>query len=101
MDERKKNIFIGLCVLITILEFALIINQSASDAEDILDIRNASCTQSVNIGRRLFLHVCLKDNKTVYDIRYFWKNHEGFLKADIIGIQMTAKEFLKVCNYCF
>ena len=74
---------------------------SECDYEKQVNLTNTTCTHSVYIGRKLFFHKCAKENKTIFDLRYFWKDTEGgTLKANIIGVQMSLKEFLKICNYC-
>lgn len=89
------GIFIMLCLLI--------FDKNHCESEAEVDISNSSCSESLYIGRSLFFHQCIKDNKTVFDIRYFWKENlnDRTLKADIIGVQMSVDEFLKICNVLF
>lgn len=96
---RRKEIGISIIVLL-LLGVALlrIVVQHNSEYEEKISVTNASlCTRSVHIVRRLYFHVCSKENKTVYDIRYFWKDDDG-LKPSIIGIQLYVDEFNKICN---
>lgn len=63
-----------------------------------VNITNTSCTKSVHIARKIFFHECLKNNKTVYDLRYFWTDENNTLHASIIGIQISVFEYKKICE---
>ena len=69
-------------------------------SEKRVNLTGVNCSLSTHIGRKLFFHVCLKENKKVYDVRYFWENEDQILKANIIGVQMNQAEFEKICKYC-
>lgn len=73
----------------------------SSDYDEQVDISTTNCTYSSHIGRRIFFHTCLKENKTVYDIRYFWLDDDDILQASIIDVKVSLEEFSKICNYCF
>lgn len=96
-----NKIGIALIIIIGIIEiviFSLYIKNHGNE----VDLANTTCTTSAYIGRRIFLHICTKENKTVYDLRYFWKDTDTThtWKANIIGVQMTSNEFIKMCNFC-
>lgn len=65
-----------------------------------VNITNTSCTKSVHIARKIFLHECLKNNKTIYDLRYFWTDENHTLHASIIGLQISETEYKKFCEMC-
>lgn len=90
---------------LSILTFGTVLitfNLDFRDTSVHVSLNNTTCTQTHHIGRKLFLHVCTKENKTVFDLRYFWQEADDdlALKASIIGVQMPMDEFLKVCNVC-
>lgn len=101
MNVNKVKCAIALIAIIGIVEVILFYDYS-HEFGGYVDISNTTCTKSKHIRRKLFLHVCLKENKTVYDLRYFWRAEEegDALKASAIGVQMTTDDFLKICNYC-
>lgn len=92
---------IVLIIIIGIIEI-IIFSLYIKDYERVVDLANTTCTMSAYIGRKMFFHICIKENKTVYDLRYFWKDTDTThaWKADIIGVQMTSNEFIKMCNFC-
>lgn len=69
--------------------------------EEAVDISNTTCVYSENIGRRIFFHVCFKEESKVYDIRHFYKEELHGLKPQIIGVQLTESEFSKLCRQCY
>lgn len=103
--KNNKKLFVA-CVfcnlLFTTLNFVFLFGINSFEGGGGVDITNTTCVQSEYIGRRLFFHTCLKDGKTVYDLRYFWKdsNENNKFKASIIGIQATTEEFKKICTFC-
>lgn len=96
---KIKQCIILVVILAAVLEVTILFTKTC-DYEERVDISNTTCIQSKYIGRKLFFHICMKENKTVYDLRYFWRDKNTTLKADIIGVQMTAKEYAKICNFC-
>lgn len=103
MDDRKKLIICliatGLIILGGIAETFLLANNS-QDYEYEVDIKNTTCVRSINMGNKLFFHICLKENKIVYDLRYFWPDVNNTLQASVNGVQMSGKKFNKICSYC-
>lgn len=99
MNMNKVKYAIALIAIIAIVEIILFYDYSHEFGEYV-DIKNTTCIKSKHIRRKLFLHVCSKENKTVYDLRYFWRGEGDALKASVIGVQMTTDDFLKICNYC-
>lgn len=88
MDANLLNkICFGLIITIAIIEL-IVYCTILSVSEEQVNITNTTCKKSLHIGRNLFFHKYIKENKTVYDLRYFWKNEEenGGLKASIIGV---------------
>lgn len=96
-----SKICFALVIAIGIIEL-IVYYAMFTESEGQVDLTNTTCTESVYIGRKLFFHKCMKENKTVYDLRYFWKDKEadGALKANIIGVQMITDEFNKICKFC-
>lgn len=103
MDDNKKLIICliatGLIILGGIAETFLFANND-QDYEYEVDIKNTTCVRSINMGKKLFFHICLKENKIVYDLRYFWPDVNDTLQASVIGVQMSRKKFNKMCSYC-
>ena len=66
-----------------------------------VNITNTSCTKSVHIARKIFFLECFKNNKIVYDLRYFWSDENSGLHARIIGLQVSATEFKKTLPNVF
>lgn len=93
-----------MCIIISIIRLEVLENYNTCDYEDYNNLRvnitNTTCLKSTYIGRKIFFHTCLKDNATVYDLRYFWLNEDRTLRANIFGIQMSSDEFVKICNFC-
>lgn len=56
------------------------------------------CIHSEHLGRRLYFHICVKENVKVFDIRYFWKNDLGGIKPQIIGVQLSEHQYEKICK---
>lgn len=102
MDLNLLNIICFVLIIIVAIIELILYCTVLSASEEQVDLSNTTCTESVHIARKLFFHKCLKENKTIFDIRYFWKNEEenNVLKASIIGVQMINEEFNKLCNYC-
>ena len=65
-----------------------------------VNITNTQCVKSVHIARKIFFHECLKNNKTIYDLRYFWPDENNTLHASIIGLQFSVKEYKIFCQLC-
>lgn len=80
------------------IQVSVIIYQTK--AEGLVDLSKTACNYSQNIGGRIFFHKCFKNNRLVYDIRYFYKNNKT-LKAGVIGIQLNQPEFNKLCEQCY
>lgn len=77
-----------------------VVNWSGCDFEEKINLTNTECFHSIYIGRKLFLHECMKNNRTIFDLRYFWRyDLNDKLKADTVGIQMSKEEFIKICTY--
>lgn len=92
-------VIITLLCIICVLEPLLWLNRCDYDGETI-NLNNTNCTYSENIGRRLFFHICSKDNYMIYDIRYFWRDEPGHLKPEVVGVQLSQLEFQRVCSQC-
>ncbi len=112
MTITKGNICIIIVILLlatTIIVAGILLDELMRNCdwwEGKVDLKNSTCKESVYIGqesvyigRKVYLHKCVKENKTVYDLRYFWKD-DDMLKADRIGVQMWRDEFKKLCNFC-
>lgn len=103
MNDNKKLIICliaaGLIILTGIAETFLLAN-NGQDYEYQVDIKNTTCVRSIYLGKKLFFHICLKENKFVYDLRYFWPDVNDSLQASIIGVQMSREKFYKMCSYC-
>lgn len=98
-----KKIYILTSVVITIEILLLIIFVNVckeKNSGNKINISNIPCTISKHIGRKIFLHVCKKNDEMVYDIGYFWSNKSQTLKPEIIGVQLTKTEFQNVCKIC-
>ena len=65
-----------------------------------VNITNTRCVKSIHIARKIFFHECLKDNRTIYDLRYFWSDENNTLHASIIGLQISDTEYKKLCQMC-
>lgn len=101
MNKITLSIIIIALSVFVILECYFVINCSRHDFEEKINLTNTECIYSIHIGRKLFLHECIKNNKSIFDLRYFWKHDlNDELKADIVGIQMSKEEFIKICTYC-
>lgn len=100
MEEAKIKLCFTLIIVLAAVLVVTVLFTKTCDYEERVDISNTTCIHSEYIGRKLFFHVCMKENKPVYDVRYFWRDKNTTLKADIIGVQMTTKEFAKICNFC-
>lgn len=96
-----NKIGVVLVIIIGVIEI-IIFSLYIKEYEGEVDLANTTCTTSVHIGRKIFFHICMKENKSVYDLRYFWKDTDTThtWKANIIGVQMTSNEFIKLCNFC-
>lgn len=101
-SPKRIPILCLLSIIIHLLSIflGLLIFSKSCDYEGEINLNNTSCTLSENIGRRLFLHICSKDSLPVYDIRYFWRDEPGYLKPEVIGVQLTESEFRRVCAQC-
>lgn len=99
-----EKIFIFLTAFVFTIEILLFITfvSECKEKEEIkkINISNTPCTISKHIGRKIFLHICKKNEEVVYDIRYFWSNESQTLKPEIIGVQLTEREFQNVCKFC-
>lgn len=92
-------IFIGTIIFILVKETKTVVCNDVG-YETFVNLTNTSCRVSRHIEGRLFLHECVKGQKTVYDLRYFFKDdNDGMLKASIIGVQMYSEIYAKVCNF--
>lgn len=95
---------IGLSISISFLVISLALLYGFHCEEclytDRIDLTNSSCIYSENLGRRLYFHICNKENIRVYDIRYFWKEELNLIKPQIIGVQLNGIEFGKLCKQC-
>lgn len=100
MEGMKIKLCITLVIILAAVLEVTILFTKTCDYEERVDISNTTCIHSEYIGRKLFFHICRKEKKTVYDVRYFWRDKNTTLKADIIGVQMSTKEFAKICNFC-
>lgn len=101
MDKRVGVLILAITVATCGIYSAYVLSMTQTiPTENRVNLTGVNCTISANIGRKLFFHVCRKENKTVYDVRYFYKNEDEILKAGIIGVQMNRDEFKKVCKYC-
>lgn len=88
-------------MLLTVVMELFVTNDKNIDQSVLeVNITNTSCTKSVHIARKIFFHECLKNNKTIYDLRYFWTNENNTLHASIIGLQISAAEYIKFCKMC-
>lgn len=94
------NILLIICFFIMSVIYFTYSCQRIKEVDERIDLANTTCNHIVYIGRRIFFHECSKDNKTVYDLRYFWKDTEHRWKANVIGVQMYSHEFDKMCKYC-
>lgn len=107
--EILQNIFKGknfICIILSsmmlltvIIEFFVISDKIDQRMLEV-NLTNTSCTKSVHIARKIFLHECLKNNKTIYDLRYFWTDENKTLHASIIGLQLSETEYKKFCTMC-
>lgn len=95
---HKRILVIILLCSVCIFEPLLLLKNCDYDGE--INLSNASCTYSENIGRRLFLHICSKESSPIYDIRYFWHDESDYLKPEVVGVQLTESEFRRVCLQC-
>ena len=87
-------------MILTITMEIFIANDETDQSMLKVNITNTSCTKSVHIARKIFFHECFKNNKTIYDLRYFWSDEKSALHASIIGLQVSATEFKKLCQMC-
>lgn len=87
-------------MLLTVVLESFVINDNIDQRMLEVNITNTSCTKSVHIARKIFLHKCFKNNKTVYDLRYFWTDENHTLRASIIGLQISETEYKKFCQIC-
>ena len=92
-------ISIATCLIYSIIILSIIPLKKVQ-TEKRVNLTSVNCSLSTHIGRKLFFHVCLKENKKVYDVHYFWENEDQILKAKIIRLQMNQAEFKKICKYC-
>lgn len=96
--ENYKNFFAFILILTCAVETILLIQPEFYEIK--IDLSTSSCNHSENLGRKIFLHKCVKEHNTVvYDIRYFFKQNYT-LKPDIIGVQLFEHEFKKLCQQC-
>lgn len=87
-------------VIIILIETTGTISNDGEKYGSFVNLTNTTCVYSRHLGGRLFFHECMKGQKTVYDLRYFFKNDDdGMLKASIIGVQMSPEIYSKVCNF--
>lgn len=107
--ENLKNIFKSrhfICIILTAIvlltaAMELFVSNDKIDQHMLaVNITNTTCTKSVHITRKIFFHECLKDNQTIYDLRYFWADENNELHASIIGVQISAIEYKKLCQMC-
>lgn len=94
-----KIVVIVSLAIACVLELGIIIVKKPACGGEI-NVHNASCTHSENIGRRIFLHICEKDGEKVYDLRRFWRDDSDYLKPSINGVQLLQIEFDKLCKQC-
>lgn len=100
---KSKNficIILASIILLTAIMELFIEHHKIDQAMLEVNITNTSCTKSVHIARKIFFHECLKNNKTIYDLRYFWLDEKNSLRASIIGLQISAIEYKKLCEMC-
>ena len=103
MDRRYALYILAISVVscliysVTLLSIISLKNDPEENRENLTGVNRSLSTY---IGRKLFFHVCMKENQKVYDVRYFWENEDRILKAGIIGVQMNQPEFHKICKYC-
>lgn len=87
-------------VIIILVETTKPIVNDGENYGTFVNLTNTSCVYSRHLVGRLFFHECMKGQKTVYDLRYFFKDEDdGMLKASIIGVQMSQEVYSKVCNF--
>ena len=103
MDKRRALLILLITVVTCIIYSAFVLSMihfKNEPVENRVNLTGVNCSSSAYLGRKLFFHICLKEKKIVYDIRYFWENKDKILKADIIGVQLNQAEFKKNCKYC-
>lgn len=102
-EQIKKNGMVLFClamIIIIIIESSILIINIIEVKEDRIDLNNTSCKLTKYLGRQIYFHVCEKNLKNVYDIRYFWTKEKGVIKPEIIGVQLTEMEFDILCKQC-
>ena len=103
MDRRYAlfilTISVASCLIYSVTLLSIIPVKNVRE-ENRVNLTGVNCSSSSHIGWKLTFHACLKENKKVYAVRYFWGNEDRILKADIIGVQMYQAEFNKICRYC-
>lgn len=98
--RKKQNILLCSLFLLTIF-MVLFFDLQDTMVNDIqVDMDNTTCKLSINLGRKIFFHVCTKDSSYVYDIRYFFKDNQNKVKPYIAGVQLLEREFRKLCLQC-
>lgn len=97
--ESKNISFYVISFFLFFVCFGFIFFFTVYESEIItVDISNSSCHKSIHLGRSYFFHICSKENKNVFDIRYFFKSDQGNLEPYFVGVQMNENEFTKLCK---
>lgn len=101
MNWKKHAGIYSVLIICMIIGFYFLHNSNHVESNmNRVNITNTNCSLSVYLGRKIFFHICTIWNNTVYDIRYFWQDSDEILKADFVGVQLNAKEYSKICQYC-
>lgn len=95
--DRNLTCIIASCCVLVLIGACVTFWTGSPGEEKRVDLSNTTCIYSENIGRRIFFHVCYKEESKIYDIRYFFKED---LKPQIIGVQLSELEFSKICRQC-
>lgn len=95
-----KNLSLLVLITLVAVELIVIISNHIDLIETEIDIKNSTCFLSTHIGRKLFYHECTKDGGRVHDIRHFFNANSTHLTASFLGVQLSEKEFQKVCEQC-
>lgn len=87
--------------LVELIIFLSIYYNTECEYGDKIDLKNTSCSHSENLGTKLYFHICEKENSKVYDLRYFWKEELDRIKPQIIGVQLSERQFKTICQQCY
>lgn len=106
MKNFSKKTWFYIVVLLSVMIVDFIVfaiyfqTQTTIKSSEKINISNSTCSVSKHIGRKIFLHICLKNKQEIFDIRYFFSNRTLNPFPEIIGVQLTKREFRKVCEVC-